>query len=268
LSDVLIVTGARGFLGQAIMAEAHRRRIAAEGVSRRRLPGTTQIADYAETPCPQGATLVHLADARDADEVAAHPELALQAIELAKALAAKPYAHIVYASSVAALPGAGGEPHGRTEYGEMKRDCEAIFARRGASIARLTNLYGPGGMAANSVIAEIIDRLNETGPIVVRNAAAARDFLHVSDAAAAMLALAERRPGGALTIASGRTVTIGEIAELVLSAAGQGGRDVISQADDPTDRIEVDIAETVERLGWRPAISFADGLAALCAARA
>jgi nucleoside-diphosphate-sugar epimerase len=266
LSNVLIITGAGGFLGQAVMAEAQRRGIAAHGVSRQQLPGTQQVADYALTPSPNGATLVHLADAREIAEVAERPGLAARAAEIAKALAAKPYGHVVYASSVAALPEAGGGS--RSEYGEMKRNCEAVFARRGASIARLTNLYGRGDMAASSVIAEIIEKLDDAGPLVVRNAAAARDFLHVDDAASAILALAELRPAGAFSIASGRTVTIGEIARLILHAAGQDERDVISRADDPTDRIEVDISDTVERLGWRPATTLSDGLASLFAGRA
>ena len=59
----VIVTGASGFLGRAVLASLSASGIDCVGVSRRAGAGLTQVASYRDTP--HGDVLVHLAEAND-----------------------------------------------------------------------------------------------------------------------------------------------------------------------------------------------------------
>ncbi|WP_030523490.1 NAD-dependent epimerase/dehydratase family protein [Nocardia rhamnosiphila] len=96
---------------------------------------------------------------------------------------------------------------------------------------RYHNVYGDG-MPRNtpySGVAALFRSALEAGvaPRVFEDGAQMRDFVHVRDIAAANLAAAERPMQGfvALNIASGRPITIGEVAALL--AAAHGGPDPV-----------------------------------------
>ena len=90
-----------------------------------------------------------------------------------------------------------------------------------------------------------------------------RDFLHASDAGAAFAALLLSRVEGGVNIASGQSVTVGEVAMQAASIAGGAGllrlgAIPMSPSDPPV--IVADTTRLSEEVGWRPHITLDAGL--------
>ena len=64
----VVVTGASGFLGRAVVAALRQRAVKVQPVSRQSLPDTIQVRHYSEAP--RGDVLIHLAEESDRSKVA------------------------------------------------------------------------------------------------------------------------------------------------------------------------------------------------------
>lgn len=268
----IVVTGASGFLGQAVLRCLHARGADAVGVARRAAAGCVTVHHYQDSPA--GDVLVHLAGDSDMQRVAAAgAAYAQQAAGLLDALLAKGYSHTVYASS-AVLYGDGsqhprhtGEPvvlHG--DYARIKHAGEqAVQAARNGLSVRLANLYGPG-MSRSNVVSAILGQIPGQGPLRVRDTRPVRDFLWVADAAEALATMAQHGDSaGVFNLGSGQGVSVGELAHAALAAAGQASRPVESATtppplDAPPSTLVLDISATRALFGWRPATPLAEGL--------
>lgn len=99
--------------------------------------------------------------------------------------------------------------------------------RMPAVALRLFNVFGPGQALSNpytGVLANFASRLlNHERPLLFEDGRQRRDFVHVDDVARAFrLALeAERAPGLAINIGSGRSYAIGDVARLLAKAMGR-----------------------------------------------
>jgi UDP-glucose 4-epimerase len=125
----------------------------------------------------------------------------------------------------------------------------------GGTVVRATNLIGPG-MSTNNVLADILGQLTQPGPVVLRALTPVRDYLWVDDVAALLTLVAEQQKGGVFNGASGRVVSVGELAELVLAAAKQSGRRLVETCPiDYNSRIELNITSTTQAFGWAPKTS-------------
>lgn len=97
------------------------------------------------------------------------------------------------------------------------------------TVGRFTNVYGPGGAGRGTVISDLCERaltlragdvLDVWGP-----GTALRSFVHVEDAARAVLSVASFGvPGSAYNIDSGEVVTIGHLAAMVRDRFAPGAR--------------------------------------------
>ena len=155
-----------------------------------------------------------------------------------------------------------------TLYGASKaalRDVASAFSReRGFSFAwgYVFFLYGPHEHPQRlvpSVIRAVLrgDEARCTAGTQVR------DFLHASDAGAAFAALLLSRVEGGVNIASGQSVTVGEVAMQAASIAGGAGllrlgAIPMSPSDPPV--IVADTTRLSEEVGWRPHITLDAGL--------
>lgn len=261
----VVVTGASGFLGRALVAELVRAGVSTIAVSRRGavIPGATcmSVHDYGETPCPTGAALVHLAEEAVISTAAAQGEAHVAHVrERAGALAAMGFSRIVYASS-AEVHRAG--PDAGDPYVRGKRAAEAAIAEAGGVILRLANVYGPG-MKPNTLISDILRQIPGEGPLYLRNTAPRRDLLWIDDAAAGLAAAALGRSIGLFDLGSGDTVAVIDIARMALAAAGEAARPVLS-LNPPTadDDVFLEIAPMERHFGWRPQVPLAAGMARL-----
>lgn len=262
----IVITGASGFLGSALIRKLAREEVEIVGVTRKFGTRHYQVSDYSEAPV--GDILVHLAEDSDrarANATGAVGEKAMQAT-IAKLLE-KGYAKTIYASS-AVLYGdrhttarqVGDPIESVDSYTRIKSASEtAVLAVNGA-VARIANLYGPH-MAKGNVLNRILSQIPGTGDVVVYDTSPVRDFIWVDDAAAALTALITGPVRGVLNIGSGIGVSIREVARSALEWTNQRERAITSSH--PSSRLShlvLDISETTKRTGWKPMITLHQGV--------
>ena len=270
---MIVVTGASGFLGRAVVAEVLRRGLPVLAVSRQRMTTessvpTLRLETYSDLTPPGGAVLVHLAEPRALDEGSGAKAAAMR--ETFRSLAEKAWDHIVYVSSASVYGDAVTTPRRADEpikpqgaYAEGKAVCERVAIAAGGTVARLANLYGPG-MAPNNVVSDILNQLGRPGPLALRDAKSVRDYLWIADAATGVADAAVARPKGPINLGTGIGTSVGALARRVLALAGQDGRAITETAPQPhQSTLVLDISQTFARLGWAPATPLARGLAAL-----
>ena len=136
-------------------------------------------------------------------------------------------------------------------------------------IVRPFNLYGPGqrdSFLIPSIVRQVLDPSAEV--LRLADLRPKRDYVYVTDAVE--LLLATLRPGvhGVFNVGSGHSVSVAEVAELVMDAAGI--RKEVASADEPRPGEIMDVVADTSRaaadLDWRPRTSLGDGIAAVVAA--
>jgi nucleoside-diphosphate-sugar epimerase len=264
----VVVTGASGFIGRALVRALARRGAAVVAVTRgdATVPGAvwTRVTDYRETPSPAGATLVHLAE--QANISAANqrgPAHVADVCALTAALVAKGFRRIVYASS-GQVYRSGSDP-----YLAGKREAEKLVLAAGGAVVRLANVYGPG-MPVRTLIGDIMRQIPGSGPLRLHNDAPRRDFLWIDDAAEGLMAIALGEKTGIFDLGTGISISAGDLARLALAAAGERERQVVSDVsvggDD--DVISLDMTPVRTQFGWTPTVDAGEGLARLVKANA
>ncbi|WP_194411032.1 NAD-dependent epimerase/dehydratase family protein [Microbacterium cremeum] len=140
-----------------------------------------------------------------------------------------------------------------------------------AALLRYHNVYGPGMPQATPYagVASIFRSALAAGqaPTVLEDGAQRRDFVHVTDVAAANLAALDwtaSAPAGtarAFNVASGEVRTIGEMARALADAVG-GPVPVVTGGYRLGDvrHITASAQRLRDELGWRPRIGFAEGM--------
>jgi UDP-glucose 4-epimerase len=156
-----------------------------------------------------------------------------------------------------------------TPYGATKAAGEMLMSAYSASYGvrctalRLTNVYGPGMEAKDSIVARLMRaiRLGRTFE-VYGDGRQVRDYVHVSDVFAAVrLALLEESWRGPVVIGSGRSLSVLEVLEAVRRVTGAQ----LAVRHGPArpgemPAVIVDVARA-RSLGWTPRYGFEEGLA-------
>lgn len=85
---------------------------------------------------------------------------------------------------------------------------------------RLFSVYGPGmrGMAIRDFVARLI--VDPTRLVIRGTGDQIRDYIHVEDAAAALIHIAERAPAGIYNVGSGEGVSVLQLARMLAAACG------------------------------------------------
>ena len=273
----VVVTGAAGFLGRAVVAA-----LAADGVPVVALdrrpppagPGVTPIrADLLGGDRAAGAALreadavLHLAGrpgVRDAGPEAqaarARDNVAATAAVLSAVPAGTP---LVVTSSSSVYGGAAGRPSRETDrlrplggYARSKAAVEALCAARGGAVAVLRPFTVAGeGQRPDMALARWIAAVRAGRPIEILGCPSrTRDVTDVRDLVTAVRLAAERGVTGLLNVGTGRPRTLAELAAAVCRALGAPAELVVR----PAAAVEpaatwADTALCRRRLGFVPA---------------
>ncbi|MFZ5806663.1 MAG: NAD-dependent epimerase/dehydratase family protein [Verrucomicrobiota bacterium] len=157
-------------------------------------------------------------------------------------------------------------PH--TLYGMAKNSLREMIqkasAQTGISFAwgRIFFLYGPHE-AKGRLVSELITKLLRNEPAPCTHGKQERDFMHVTDVARAFVETLESDHEGAVNIASGKTVTIAEVAQTIGNIIGrpeliQLGAYPTIENDPP--RLAADTKILNKKIGFKPAYSLQAGL--------
>jgi len=159
--------------------------------------------------------------------------------------------------------------HPLTPYGATKAAAEMLLSAYSSSYAmtcvalRFTNVYGAGMQTKDSVIARLMRAALTSGGIqVFGDGEQLRDYVYVTDAAAAIehgLSL-----GGAdvLTIGAGESVSMNDLHRLACDVTGVAiGKEHVPGKPGEMPAVIVDISKAAAS-GWRPAYTVRDGIAA------
>jgi UDP-glucose 4-epimerase len=156
-------------------------------------------------------------------------------------------------------------------YGQSKFAAEGYLAlyRRLYGLSsvclRLGNVYGPrqDPLGEAGVIAIFCGQLLAGGrPTVFGDGAQTRDYIHVDDVVAAILAAAENDVAGPLNVGTGRETDVLELVGSLreLSDLEQFEPEFAPARTGEVQRIAIDPSRAERELGWRPGTDLQDGL--------
>jgi UDP-glucose 4-epimerase len=156
-----------------------------------------------------------------------------------------------------------------TPYGSTKAAAEMLMSAYTASYGvrcaclRLTNVYGPGMQAKDSIVARLMRaiRLGSTFEIY-GDGTQVRDYVHVADVVAGMrLALSNEVWQGPVVIGAGESLSVLDVIEAVRSVTGAELE--VTHGPARAGEMPAVIVDNsrARAAGWSPRYSFEDGLA-------
>jgi UDP-glucose 4-epimerase len=282
----ILVTGSRGFIGQAVGHEAARRGDTVVGLSRsaqaaRGWPGRHYCVDVIDDDLADIVTsfapdaIIHAAGPASVGESFHAPASTLKAsllswINVLDALrrSSVPSRALLISSAAVygqpdRLPVAEGEVRRPiSPYGYHKMMCE-IAAQEYAECfgidivaGRLFSVVGPG--QRRLLAWEIYRQLAEPDldeVVLAGSPDSARDYLHVRDVARGLLALAAAPSGpSVVNIASGNCQTVGSVVDLLTTLCGseKPTRFLRQQVSGDPDRWQADVSLLGQLVDWHP----------------
>ena len=151
---------------------------------------------------------------------------------------------------------------------EVARSYRAI-AGMPVAVTRLANVYGGGDLNFSRLVPELMAAVvSERAPQIRSDGSPHRDFLHISDAVAAYLAIGDLVAGGsghgeAFNIGTGDPVAVRRVIEAVDNLSGGRLRPTVEQeqgAVGEIDRQFVDSSKVREATGWEARVGLEEGL--------
>jgi UDP-glucose 4-epimerase len=156
-----------------------------------------------------------------------------------------------------------------TPYGATKAAGEMLMSAYTASfglrcaVLRLTNVYGPGMQAKDSIVARLMRAIRLGGTFeIYGDGRQVRDYVHAADVTAAVrLGLTNPDWVGPRVIGSGRSLSVLEVVEAVRSVTGAELAVTHGPARPGEMPAVIVDPSRAKSLGWSPQFSFEDGLA-------
>lgn len=268
----VIVTGASGFLGRAVVKELSRSSMDYIAVSRAHGNGLHVVSDYSKTPA--GDVLIHLAENNNRRQVNQIGKPYQNDIDQnLEDLLNKGFKKVIYASSGLIYGDADPKPHKETDpeeindmYTATKKMAETRILGHSSGVAvRLSNLYGPG-MSPFNVLSDILKQINLNKDLQITSGYPVRDFLWIDDAASALCKLVKHFDHGIINVSSSQGTSISGLAELTLQLTGAIGKQVIcaqNNTDYKVSTIILDNTKAMNTLDWAPRVALSEGVSKL-----
>ena len=153
-------------------------------------------------------------------------------------------------------------PRPRTPYARAKLEAEERLRAAGPEIGilRLSTVFGPGEDGPRAIPSFIRALLEGEAPVVHGAGTDAKDYIHVDDVAAAIVAACRRPPPMPINVGSGVGRTTREVLEAVALAIGVEARARHVASPRAPTRLVLDNARARLRLGLDPRRDFVAAL--------
>ncbi|WP_433163827.1 NAD-dependent epimerase/dehydratase family protein [Kribbella sp. CA-247076] len=153
-----------------------------------------------------------------------------------------------------------------TPYGATKAACEMLLSAYSGSYGmttaalRFTNVYGPGMSHKDSFVPRMMKAaLNDEGVRIYGDGKQRRDLVYIDDVVAGVLLALDKGYDGRAIIGSGRSVSVLELVETVRAVTG---RPVPAEhVEAPAGEMPAVVVDITNDLGYSPTVSLDDGLA-------
>jgi UDP-glucose 4-epimerase len=155
-----------------------------------------------------------------------------------------------------------------TPYGATKAAAEMLMSAYTASYGvrctslRLTNVYGPGMQAKDSIVARLMRAIRLGGTFeIYGDGHQVRDYVHVSDVVAGVqLALSDERWSGPIVIGAGTSLSVLEVVEQVRRVSGAELKVRHGPAKAGEMPAVIVDPSRARAAGWSPRYTFTEGL--------
>jgi nucleoside-diphosphate-sugar epimerase len=272
----VLVTGASGFVGRALIEELRHADAAYDVHPLGRQDGDLSQAAVAESAVAESSpdVVVHAAARIGVVRCGEEPELAVRSNVLATALLARAaggrgarFVYLstsdVYGSAAAAdeeTPTAPESLYALTKlWGEQ---AAAFYAPDRLAVLRLANPYGPGVDAgeAKGAVPTMLRQADAREPIPVFRGEA-RAFCWIGDVVRAIHLVLEADADGTFNVGSdAEPVALVDVARVACELTG-APHELIEEVEPPPGRVMTRIAtERIRALGWRPEVSLDEGM--------
>jgi UDP-glucose 4-epimerase len=153
-----------------------------------------------------------------------------------------------------------------TPYGGTKAACEMLLSAYSGSYGlttaalRFTNVYGPGMSHKDSFVPRMMRAaLKNEGVRIHGDGKQRRDLVYIDDVVAGILLALDKGYDGRAIIGSGRSVSVLEMVEAVRNVTG---RPVPAEhIEAPAGEMPAVVVDITNDLGYEPTVSLEDGLA-------
>jgi nucleoside-diphosphate-sugar epimerase len=148
----------------------------------------------------------------------------------------------------------------------LRRVASSYAEQQGVELAwgRLFFLYGPRE-APGRLVPSVIRGLLAGEPVAIGSTEHVRDFMYVEDVAGAVVALMASPVVGAVNIASGVPVTVGQVVDQIVQQIGRPELirpGALPERPGEPPMLVADVARLRDEVGYRPRWGLGDGLAA------
>lgn len=127
---------------------------------------------------------------------------------------------------------------------------------------RVFSTYGPGD-AGHWMIPQVARQFLRGEAPQVTLCEQQWDYLHIRDAARAIVAAADSRVEGIFNVGSGRTVSLRDVVELIRAETGatvQAAYGAVAYSPGQVMHLQADITRLQQATGWSPQISLSEGI--------
>ena len=259
------IIGASGFIGRNLCSYLIKINEIFEGFSRSEANQNLKIKivnDYSEVP--KSKYLIYLAEESRVHAVESLGKSYIKnSLDSIRSIHNATQAKIIYISSSLVYGPASPTPWKVSDdlnldsiYARSKAACEDYVLDNGGSVARLTNVYGPG-MSKENVLSDILNQTDSSKGIILRNLYPIRDYVSIDDVVKCIHKIYIKDLNKIFNVGSGIALSVKQLAEIILKAKNTPDISITQTDLQPNESIlVVDIEETKKELEWCPATEF------------